>query len=360
MAAARLKASIGILSIAALLALVPAADATYLGENGKISFDVYDSNGNPTVYTMNPDGSGRTPLVPGGADSAWSADGQRIAYACQATPNQVFFPRNTCTANADGTGVTVLDNFGRAPQRQPFWSPDGLRLLIDNPQPLGGHGGLESQSLWRITAADGSDHILMADNSASGSWSPNGFIVYTEGEPPAPFGPPGDFWVSKVFAQAPNTGFRLTDSGADGSPDWSPDGTKIVFVSCRNGSTCELYTMDCRRLERDRDPERGIRRKPAPCGRRTAARSCSTAAATCISSTPTDRGKPTSRTLPAWAKRAPPGSVPRSGNMPGRRGRRRSGCRWCPRSSSASSRTAPTARRSHTLRVRLRTIAPDS
>ena len=93
-----------VLLIAALflLAAVPVAQATYIGENGKISFDVYDNNGNPTVYTMNPDGSGRTPLVPGGAESAWSADGQRIAYACQATPNQVFFPRNTCTANATG------------------------------------------------------------------------------------------------------------------------------------------------------------------------------------------------------------------------------------------------------------------
>ena len=49
--------------------------------------------------------------------------------------------------------------------------------------------------------------------------------------------------MSKLAANAPNSSVRLTDSGSDGAPDWSPDGTKIAFVSCRT-SPCQLYTMD--------------------------------------------------------------------------------------------------------------------
>ena len=230
-------------AVVVLLWAVPAAHATYLGQNGKISFDVYNSSNQPTVFTMNPDGSNRTPIVPGGGQSAWSADGQRIAYACQSGAENSFFPLNTCTANADGSGAVVLDNFGLAPQENPFWSPDALRLIIDRPYQLGGHGGGVAYSMWRIDSADGSDQIFMADNGISGSWSPNGSIVYTEVSPASFGGPPSSSWVSKLAAHVPNASGRLTESGSDGSPDWSPDGTKIVFVSARDGNF-ELYTMD--------------------------------------------------------------------------------------------------------------------
>lgn len=219
--------------IAALLALAvaPPAHATYLGQNGKISFDVYGGDNLPTVYTMNRDGTGRTPIAPGGGYSAWSADGQRVAYACESFSSTTFMPANTCTADQDGSDVTVLDNFGLTPQWRPFWSPDGRRLLIDNFEVFG-HGSFRTD-VWRIDSADGGDQIAMAANGSSGTWSPNGQILYSE---------IGGF-VSRVFANSPNVSTQLTDSGADGAPDWSPDGTKVVFMSCRDGS-CELYTMN--------------------------------------------------------------------------------------------------------------------
>jgi Tol biopolymer transport system component len=220
-----------------LLGAVPGAQATYIGQNGKISFDVY-SSGLPTVYTMNPNGSGRTAIAPGGGQSAWSADGKRIAYACDSISSTAFYPNNTCTANPDGSGENVLDNFGQTPQHRPFWSPDGRRLIIDDFE-TSGHG-IYSSDIWRIDSADGGDHIHMAGSTAySGSWSPNGRIVFTEG---GGVGSPAT-WVSSMSASFPNSRIQLTESESDGSPDWSPDGTKIVFVSCRD-STCQLYTMD--------------------------------------------------------------------------------------------------------------------
>ena len=234
-ARAHLKASIGVLAAtSALVVAVPVAQATYLGQNGKISFDVYDSNNQPTVYTMDPNGSNRTPIAPGGGQSAWSADGQRIAFACQSAAGQTFIPGHTCTAAPDGSAVAVLDDFESAPQQRPFWSPDGRRLIIDDFQAFG-HGSFSSD-VWRIDSADGGDPIHMA-TGYSGSWSPNGQIVYAEHSGGSAT------WVSRVFAVNPNSSVRLTEAGADGSPDWSPDGTKIVFVSCRPPS-CELYTMN--------------------------------------------------------------------------------------------------------------------
>lgn len=38
---------------------------------------------------------------------------------------------------------------------------------------------------------------------------------------------------------------RLTDHpGRDDAPDWSPDGTKIAFVSEMSGTATDLYVMD--------------------------------------------------------------------------------------------------------------------
>jgi Tol biopolymer transport system component len=238
MGSRRFQTGFGFLIAAVLLlAAVPPTQATYRGQNGKISFDVYGSDNIPTVFTMDPDGSNRTPIAPGGLQSAWSPDGQRIAYACQSQAG--FFPANTCTANPDGSAVNVLDNFDLVPQRRPFWSPDGRRLIIDD-YTDSGHGST-STSLWRIDSADGGDQIHMAGNGYSGSWSPNGQIVYTELI--TAFEGPSWSWVSRVYGSNPNVSERLTESEADFQPDWSPDGTKIVFGSCR-APGCALYTMN--------------------------------------------------------------------------------------------------------------------
>jgi len=76
----------------------------------------------PSLYVMNPDGSGATVLHDVGGSPAWSHDGARIAYNCG----------GICVSNADGTGMTRLttDQADAWLDRRPAWSPDGSELIF--------------------------------------------------------------------------------------------------------------------------------------------------------------------------------------------------------------------------------------
>ena len=68
----------------------------------------------------------------------------------------------------------------------------------------------------------------------SGSWSQNGRIAYTDFINDYPNGFRTN--IETVNATAPNFKTVLTETNAEGEPDWSPDGTKIVFQSRRDGN----------------------------------------------------------------------------------------------------------------------------
>ncbi len=200
-----------------LLLLLATAQNGFAQTNGKIAFQVNNSN----IHTINSDGTMRMPLtLNGDADNAsepvWSPDGSRVAFVCD---------NGICIINADGTGLTTIPN--TMDDDYPSWSPDGTRIAFVRPQ-----SGNSFNPIFVINL-DGSNLTqLTSGGSSSGhSWSPDGSkLVFSRSRQA------NNIVFSDLYIINSNGGTpTLLLSGHYFSPDWSPDGMKIVCEGTNNG-----------------------------------------------------------------------------------------------------------------------------
>jgi len=238
----------------------------------RIAFGSY-RNGNQDIYLMDPQGYNVKRLTTASAyevSPAWSWNNKRIALirprkdASNVTHSDIYL------INADGTnGHWVLSTPSPYNLSTPSWSPDGSHILVtisDGGWRLGwvnlanrilgnltsGGGpvagkqpsydptgqkivyvGLNSKSLDLINP-DGSGHVTigLAPNSTL-----DGPVFSPDGKRIA-FSNAASNGDQEIFVKSLVDGSvkRLTyATGADLWPNWSPDGSKIVFSSTRNG-----------------------------------------------------------------------------------------------------------------------------
>ncbi len=133
--------------------------------------------------------------------------------------------------NADGSNQTQLTTYAEEDQ-WPALSPDGSQIVYTARQGA-------SLMLW-VMNSDGTDpaQLPVSGNIQLATWSPDGTQLAYQSDAE-------DFWEVWVSNADGTNAQRLTTfAGASGSPSWSPDGQKLVFLNEPTFHFHDLYTIN--------------------------------------------------------------------------------------------------------------------
>ena len=187
-------------------------------------------------------GGGRTRLtstpVPE-RDPSWSSNGTRVVYSARTQPGEPF---RIFVVKADGSGREQLttQSAGSA-DRSPVWSPDGTRIAFVSNRDGGFPRALHHvRGRDRCRAPTPSNSLI----DANPSWSPDGGELVFERCCEGKLVAPGDLFAIDVATRAE---VNLSSSGdhQEFDPVWSPDGTRIAFVSFAVGQgNLDIWVMN--------------------------------------------------------------------------------------------------------------------
>jgi Tol biopolymer transport system component len=146
--------------------------------------------------------------------------------------------------NADGSNATALTTLrsSLASSVSPVWSPDGTKIAFTSSRALSGlDAALLTRNVW-VMNSDGTNaepltKLTVAASSAP-AWSPDGTkIAYVSARALNGTNNAGspNLWVMNADGSGsrPLTALTSTYNMSTETPSWSPDGTKIVFASSR-------------------------------------------------------------------------------------------------------------------------------
>jgi Tol biopolymer transport system component len=250
------------------------AEAAFPGANGKIAFESNrPAPGNPVppgqprpdseIFAMRPDGTGIEQLTSNRVQDyypAWSADGRWMAYASYTTvENSEIYMRSYRAGDFDQT--LQLTNHPEQ-DLDPTFSPDGSKIAFVRVH-------TQNFEIYVMDTADtdgdgNGDNLTRFTNNTvddfSPAWSPDGTkIAFVS------IGPGGqqDIFVMgsaiDVIDPTPPPVNLTNNPASDSEPNWSPDGSQIAFVSTRDNNH-NIYVMNANgsgqtRLTRNAAPD---------------------------------------------------------------------------------------------------------
>ena len=199
---------------------------------GVIAFTRDVGAGRSAVFTANADGTGALQVTDGSSrdfDPAWSADGGQLAFIREQGQQSFLY-----TVNADGSGLSL--RYTGSLSSAPSWSPDGRRITMST------YGNGEV-AVHVVNLDDGSLSARLGHPqgwASSPDWSPDGSrIAYSSDWHAYDF----NYDIFVMNADGTNVRDAIFGSGAPWptqtelhfSPDWSPDGSKLLVNVCRFG-----------------------------------------------------------------------------------------------------------------------------
>lgn len=168
-------------------------------------------NGMPERLTSS-DAEEQTPV--------WSPNGERIAYASDADGDYELY-----VMDGDGSHIVQLTH-NQVADLTPSWSPEGSEIVFTrNLHPRQDEGFVDNDIF--IMNADGTKQRLLVDKTPLDhrpDWSPDGTSIVFESAL--------KLYISGV--DSPTRTRLISDQVDIGGPKWAPDGQRIVFTGAKH------------------------------------------------------------------------------------------------------------------------------
>jgi len=208
-----------------------------------VNFDGTDSKAITTATAVSGDGGGYQPQ--------WSPKNNQLVFSSSLKlpdgGNADGTAHNIWVANSDGTGLKPITTDTNVTSGRPQWSPDGQKVVfvswkkVDGSDVNGGTQniwvvGVDGTGLKALTSMTGGNNPSQMISAEFPQWSPDGtkIIFFSnrklDGSDAINDNQASNVWIMDNDGSGLKPLTTLTTVGVY-NPQWSPDGSKIVFVS---------------------------------------------------------------------------------------------------------------------------------